>query len=120
MSLLSCPGLGFVEHGDVAADLQVVAVEPDGTLVGLAVLGIVDLSAFPLVAFLGEPCQDVDANQLAALQLLVWIMDILLTVAFLQPDNLTVQFVATLVNFHLGITTFSYPLADDALSVSGH
>ncbi len=27
MTLLSCPGLGFVEHGDVAADLQVVAVE---------------------------------------------------------------------------------------------
>ena len=38
MLLLFCPGLGFVEHGDVAADLQVVAVEPDGTLVGLAVL----------------------------------------------------------------------------------
>ena len=120
MSLLSCPGLGFVEHGDVAADLQVVTVEPDGTLVGLAVFGIVDFSAFPLVAFFGETRQDVDANQLAALQLLVRIVDVLLTIAFLQPDDLTVQFVTTLVNFHLGITTFSYPLADDALSVSGH
>ena len=67
MSLLSCPGLGFVEHGDVAADLQVVAVEPDGTLVGLAVLGIVDLAAFPLVLFLGETCQDIDTHQFAAL-----------------------------------------------------
>ena len=39
LNLLFCPSLGLVEHGDVAADLQVVAVEPDGTLVGLAVLG---------------------------------------------------------------------------------
>ena len=54
MLLLFCPGLGFVEHGDVATDFQVVAVEPDGTLVGLAVLGVVDLSAFPFVLFLGE------------------------------------------------------------------
>ena len=67
MLLLFCPGLGLVEHGDVAADLQVVAVEPDGALVGLAVLGIVDLSAFPLVAFLGETRQDVDTHKFAAL-----------------------------------------------------
>ena len=60
MSLLFCPGLGFVEHGEVAADFQVVAVEPDGTLVGLSVLGIIDLSAFPLVLFLGETSQYVN------------------------------------------------------------
>jgi len=59
-NLLFCPSLGLVEHGDVAADLQVVAVEPDGTLIGLAVLGIVDLSAFPLVLFLGETSQYVN------------------------------------------------------------
>ena len=90
VNLLFGPSLGFVEHGDVAADLQVVAVEPDGTLVGLAVLGIVDLATFPLLAFLGEACQDVDANELAALQLLVRIVDVELSVAFLQPDNLAV------------------------------
>ena len=118
--LFSCPGLGFVEHGDVAADLEVVAVEPDGTLVGLAVLGIVDLSTFPLVAFLGEARQDVDTNQLAALQFLVRIVDVLLAIAFLQPDDLAVQFVTTLVNLHLRITTFCYPLAYNALSVSGY
>ncbi len=118
--LLSCPGLGLVEHGDVAADLQVVAVEPDGTFVGLAVLGIVDLSAFPLVAFLSEARQDVDANQLAALQLLVRIVDLLLTVAFIQPYDLTVQLVTTLVNLHLRIATFCYPFAYIALSLSGY
>ena len=59
-SLLFSPGLGLVEHGEVAADFQVVTVEPDGTLVGLAVLGIVDLSAFPLVLFLGETSQYVN------------------------------------------------------------
>ena len=100
-----CPSLGFVEHGDVAADLQVVAVKPDGTLVGLAVLGIVYLAAFPLVLFLGETSQDVDANKLAALQLLVWIVDIELSVAFLQPDNLAVQLVATRLNLDVRITT---------------
>ena len=63
MSLLFCPGLGLVEHGEVAADFQVVAVEPYGTLVGLSVLGIVDFAAFPLVLFLGETSQDVDANK---------------------------------------------------------
>ena len=66
-NLLSGPSLGLVEHGEVAADFQVVAVEPDGTLVGLAVLGIVDLSAFPLVLFLGETSQDVDTNKFTAL-----------------------------------------------------
>ena len=45
----------------------VVTVEPDGTLVGLAVLGIVDFAAFPLVLFLGETSQNVDTNQFAAL-----------------------------------------------------
>ena len=60
MSLLFCPGLGLVEHGEVAADFQVVAVEPYGTLVGLAVLRIIDLSAFPLVLFLGETSQYVN------------------------------------------------------------
>ena len=60
MSLLFCPSLGLVEHGEVAADFQVVAVEPDGTLIGLAVLGIIDLSAFPLVLFLGETSQYVN------------------------------------------------------------
>ena len=54
MSLLFCPGLGFVEHGEVAANLQVVTVEPNGTLVGLSVFGIVDFAAFPLILFLGE------------------------------------------------------------------
>ena len=93
--------MGFVEHGDVTADLQVVAVEPDGTLVGLAVLGIVDLSAFPLVAFFGETRQDVDANKFAALHFLVRIVDIELAVALLQPDDLAVQLVTTLVNLHL-------------------
>ncbi len=67
VALLPCPSLGLVEHGEVAANLQVVTVEPDGTLVGLAVLGIVDLSAFPLVLFLGETSQNVDTNQFAAL-----------------------------------------------------
>ena len=66
-SLLFSPGLGLVEHGEVAADFQVVAVEPDGTLIGLAVLRVVDLSAFPLVLFLGETSQNVDTNQFAAL-----------------------------------------------------
>jgi hypothetical protein len=65
--LLFCPSLGLVEHGNITTDLQIVTVEPDGTLVGLAVFGIVDLSAFPLFAFLGETCQDVDANKFAAL-----------------------------------------------------
>ena len=65
--LLFCPGLGLVEHSDVTTDLQIITVEPDGALVGLAVFGIVDLSAFPLFAFLGETCQDVDANKFAAL-----------------------------------------------------
>ena len=65
--LLLCPGLGFVEHGDVAADFPVVAFEPDGAFVGLAVLGIVYLSTFPLIAFLGETRQDVDTNKFAAL-----------------------------------------------------
>ena len=65
--LLLCPGLGFVEHGDVATNFQVVAFEPDRTLVGLAVLWIVDLSAFPLIAFFGETRQDVDTNKFAAL-----------------------------------------------------
>ena len=118
--LFLCPGLGLVEHGDVAADLQVVAVEPDGTLVGLAVFGIVDLATFPFVAFLGETRQDVDANQLAALQFLVRIVDVELPVAFLQLDDLAVQIVTTLVNLHLRITTFCYPFADNALSVSGY
>ena len=66
-SLLFSPGLGLVEHGEVTADFQVVAVEPDGTLIGLAVLRVVDLSAFPLVLFLGETSQNVDTNQFAAL-----------------------------------------------------
>ena len=60
VALLPCPGLGLVEHGEVAADFQVVAVEPDGTLVGLSVLGIIDLSAFPLVLLLGETSQYVN------------------------------------------------------------
>ena len=59
-SLLFSPSLGLVEHGEVAADFQVVAVEPYGTLVGLSVFGIVDFAAFPLVLFLGETCQDVN------------------------------------------------------------
>ena len=59
-NLLFCPSLGLVEHGEVTANFQVVAVEPDGTLIGLAVLGIVDLSAFPLVLFLGETSQYVN------------------------------------------------------------
>ena len=59
-NLLSGPGLGFVEHSEVAADFQVVAIEPDGTLVGLAVLGVVDFAAFPLVLFLGETSQYVN------------------------------------------------------------
>ena len=87
---------------------------------GLAVFGIVDLSAFPLVAFLGETCQDVDTHQFATLQLLVRIVDVELSVAFLQPDNLTVQLVTTLVNLHLRITTFCYPLANYALCVSDY
>ena len=66
-NLLFCPSLGLVEHGEVTANFQVVAVEPDGTLVSLAVLGVVDFAAFPLVLFLGETRQDVDTNQLAAL-----------------------------------------------------
>ena len=118
--LLSCPGLGLVEHGDIAADPQVVAVEPDGTLVGLAVFGIVDLSTFPLVLFLAKACQDVDANQLAALQTLVWVVNVELAVTLLQPDNLAIQFIATLVNLHLRLTTFCYPRADNALSISGY
>ena len=119
-TLLPCPGLGLVEHGDVAADLQVVAIEPDGALVGLAVLGVIDSATFPLVTFLGEACQDVDTNEFAALHLLVRIVDIELAVAFLQPDDLAAQLVTTLVNLHLRITTFCYPLADNALSVSGY
>ena len=67
VALLPCPGLGLVEHGEVAADFQVVAVEPYGTLVGLSVFGIVDFAAFPLVLFLGETSQNVDTNQFAAL-----------------------------------------------------
>ncbi len=59
-SLLFSPGLGLVEHGEVAADFQVVAVEPYGTLVGLSVLGIVDFAAFPLILFLGETSQYVN------------------------------------------------------------
>ena len=59
-NLLFCPSLGLVEHGEVTANFQVVAVEPDGTLIGLAVLGIIDLSAFPLVLFLGETSQYVN------------------------------------------------------------
>ena len=120
--LLFCafPDLRLVEWAEVAADLQILAIEPDGTLVGLAVLGVVDFAAFPLVLFLGEARQDVDTNQLAAPQALVRIVDVELAVAFLQPDNLAVQLVTTLVNLHLGFTTFCYPRADNALSVSGH
>ena len=61
------PGLGLIEHSNIAANLQVLALEPDRTFVGLSVFRIVDFSTFPLVAFLGETRQDVDANQLAAL-----------------------------------------------------
>ena len=39
-NLLFCPSLGLVEHGKVTANFQVVAVEPDGTLVGLSVFGL--------------------------------------------------------------------------------
>ena len=60
-NLRSCPRLGFVEHGDVATDFQFVAVEPDGTLIGLAVLGIVDSATFPLILFLSKTRKDIGA-----------------------------------------------------------
>ena len=47
--LLPLPSLGFVEDAEVATDLQVVAIKPDGAFVGLAVLGVVDLTALPLL-----------------------------------------------------------------------
>lgn len=80
--LLLCPGLGLIEHGDIATNLQLIAVKPDGTLVGLTVLGVVDFTTFPLVAFLGKPREDVHTNELSALQLLVRIVHIELSVAF--------------------------------------
>ena len=52
MCLFFRPGLGLVEHGDVAADLQVVAVEPDGTLVGLAVFLHLRITVFCYNTFL--------------------------------------------------------------------
>lgn len=52
--------MDFVKHSDVALDLKFVAVKLDGTLVGLTVWGIEDLSAFPLVVFLSVELGTVD------------------------------------------------------------
>ena len=115
--LRSCPSLGFVEHGEVATNLQLVAIEPNRTLVGFAVLGIVDAATFPLLLVLGKTSEDICAYKFAALQFLVRILAVELFVASLELDNLAVQLITTLINLHLGITTFGYPLANNVLGM---
>lgn len=112
--------MGFVEDTYVAADFQGVAFEPDGALVGLAVHRIVDLAAFPLVAVLGETGQDVDTQQLAAAQALVGIVDIELSLAPLQPDDLSEQLVAALIDLHIRLIIRRDPLSKHILRISGY
>lgn len=114
------PGVGFVEDTYVAADFQGVALEPDGTFVGLAVHRVVDLAAFPLVAVPGETGQDVDAQQLAAAQALVGIVDIELPLAPLQPDDLSEQLVAVLIDLHIRLIIRRDPLSKHILRISGY
>ena len=53
-ALFALPGLCFIQEADVASHLQFLAFQPDGALVVLAVLGIVDSATFPLVFLLGQ------------------------------------------------------------------
>ena len=82
------PSLGFVEHRYVATNFQVVTFEPDRTFVGLSVLGVVDLTTLVLITFLLETCQDVHAYEFTALHRLIGVMNIELSVTFLQPNDL--------------------------------
>ena len=118
--LLPRPGVGFVEDTYVAADFQGVALEPDGTFVGLAVHRVVDLAAFPLVAVPGETGQDVDAQQLAAAQALVGIVYIELPLTPLQPDDLSEQLVAALIDLHIRLIIRRDPLSKHILRISGY
>ena len=88
MYLFLRPSLGFVEHRHVATNFQVVAVEPDRTFVGLAILGVVDLTTLVLITFLLETCQDVHSHKLTAPHRLIGVMGIELTITFLQPNDL--------------------------------
>ena len=117
--LLTLPGLGLAEDAKVATYFKVVAVEPDGTLVALSRLGVIDFATLVFVAFLGEAAEEVYAHELAAAELGIGVLGVLGVGTFLQPDNLAIDFSVLFINLDLCVALFCQPAADDALCVGG-
>ena len=115
IGLLALPGLGAVENTEDATDLQLLTVEPDGAFVGLAALGVIDLTALILVTFLGEAAEEVDADELAIPELGIGVVGVLGVGTFLQPHNLAEDLTVVLVDLHIAVAGFCNPRTENIL-----
>ena len=72
------------------------------------------------VAVLLQAAEQVHAHELAAAQALVGIVDIKLSLAPLQPDDLSIQLVAVLIDLHIRLIVRRDPLSEHVLRISGY